>query len=159
MAAARLAGLGRRHLVFLGDIAHAEIADRFDGFAEQLEADGAVLIAQRDCPFTFAGGHDAMAALLAEHDEAIDGVFAASDPIAMGAMRALLEHGKPVPEHASVIGFDDSPAAAFFVPPLTSVRQNWHEAGRLLARKAMALAEGSAAHSEMLSVSLSVRAS
>lgn len=157
LAAQRLAQLGRRHLVFLGDIAHAEIADRFEGFRDHVQLDGGELIAQASCAFTFAGGHDAMIALLAEHDGRIDGVFAASDMIAMGAVRALTEMGKAVPTQVSVIGFDDTASAAFFVPPLTTVRQNWHEGGRLLARKALALIDGHSSPSETLPVSLIVR--
>jgi DNA-binding LacI/PurR family transcriptional regulator len=159
VAAGRLLSVGRRNLVFLGDTGYAEMADRFDGFCERLLADGVTPIALRPCAFTFSSGHDAMAELIGEFGSAIDGVFACSDPIAMGAIRALSEHGRAVPEQVSVVGFDDSPSAAFFIPALTTVRQDWHEGGRLLARKALALIEGDAVKSERMPVSLVTRTS
>lgn len=157
-AAERLLSLGRRNLAFLGNIEHAEMADRFGGFYQHLESGNARLVAQRSCDFTFAGGHDAMGMLLGEFGDHIDGVFACSDLIAMGAVRALVEQQRQVPEQVSVVGFDDSPTSAFFVPALTTIRQDWNGAGRLLARKALALIEGEQAVSEQLQTTLIVRA-
>lgn len=159
LAAQRLLSVGRRNLVFLGDTGYGEMADRFDGFCERLLADGIAPIAHRPCAFTFSSGHDAMASLIAEFGSGIDGVFACSDPIAMGAIRALTEHGRTVPDHVSIVGFDDSPSAAFFIPALTTVHQDWHEGGRLLARKALALIEGDSVKSERMPVSLVIRTS
>lgn len=48
-------------------------------------------------------------------------VFAASDPIAIGAMRSLYEHGYKIPDDISIIGFDDISVAEFSNPPLTTV--------------------------------------
>ena len=61
-----------------------------------------------------------------------DAVFAASDLIAIGAMRALREHGLRMPEDVAVVGFDDIPMARFANPPLTTVYQNTARAGELL---------------------------
>jgi DNA-binding LacI/PurR family transcriptional regulator len=159
IAAERLLTMGRRNLVFLGDTEYAEMADRFGGFSAQMEGTDAKLLARRSCAFTFAGGHDAMVSLIEAFGDVIDGVFACSDLIAMGAARALVEHARRIPEQVSVIGFDDSPTSAFFVPALTSIRQDWNEAGRLLARKALALVEGEQAVSEKLPTQLIVRSS
>ena len=57
-------------------------------------------------------------------------VFVANDQMALGLLRALHERGRRVPEDISVVGFDDLPEAAFFVPPLTSVHQDFAEVGR-----------------------------
>jgi LacI family transcriptional regulator len=57
-------------------------------------------------------------------------IFAASDVTAMGAYRALAEHGLSVPHDMSVVGFDDIEAAAFTTPPLTTVHQPFSELGR-----------------------------
>jgi DNA-binding LacI/PurR family transcriptional regulator len=159
IAAARLLSVGRRRLAYLGDIGHAEIADRFDGFCQRLSDEGVKPIGQRSCAFTFAGGHDAMADIIAEHGTDIDGVFACSDPVAMGAIRALTESGRHVPDQVSVVGFDDSPGAAFFIPALTTVHQDWHKGGRLLAHKALDLIDGHHVVSERLPVSLVIRTS
>lgn len=158
LAAQRLLALGRRRLAFLGDIEHAEIADRFDGFAGRLADEGTILVERRACDFTFAGGYDATVSMI-DDGSVIDGVFGCSDAIAMGAVRALAERGRSVPGEVAVVGFDGTSAATHFVPSLTTIRQNWHEAGRLLARKTLAMIEGGQARSETLAVSLAIGAS
>lgn len=70
--------------------------------------------------FTDEGGYAAMSKLLAQTPDAI---FAASDAMAVGAIRFLKEQGKRVPEDVSVVGFDDAPFAATTYPPLTTVHQ------------------------------------
>ncbi|WP_079051331.1 MULTISPECIES: LacI family DNA-binding transcriptional regulator [Streptomyces] len=57
-------------------------------------------------------------------------VFVANDQMALGLLRALHERGRSVPGDISVVGFDDLPEAAFFVPPLTTVHQDFAEVGR-----------------------------
>jgi DNA-binding LacI/PurR family transcriptional regulator len=57
-------------------------------------------------------------------------VFVANDQMALGVLRALAEAGRRVPEDVSVVGFDDLPEAAYFTPPLTTVRQDFVELGR-----------------------------
>jgi DNA-binding LacI/PurR family transcriptional regulator len=57
-------------------------------------------------------------------------VFAANDQMALGVLRALHERGRRVPEDVSVVGFDDIPEAASFMPPLTTVHQDFSEVGR-----------------------------
>ena len=58
-------------------------------------------------------------------------VFAANDQTALGVLRGLHEHGRSVPEDVSVVGFDDTPESAYLVPPLTTIRQDLGEVGRL----------------------------
>ncbi|HWI74605.1 MAG TPA: LacI family DNA-binding transcriptional regulator [Baekduia sp.] len=57
-------------------------------------------------------------------------VFVANDQMALGLLRLLREHGRDVPGDVSVVGFDDIPEAAYFTPPLTTVRQDFNEMGR-----------------------------
>jgi LacI family transcriptional regulator len=76
--------------------------------------------------FTEAGGYRGMHTLLARHPDA---VFAASDMMAFGALRALREEGLRVPEDVALVGFDDVPQAARSEPPLTSVRQPIYRLG------------------------------
>ena len=59
----------------------------------------------------------------------VTAVFAANDQMALGLLRALDERGRRVPEDVSVVGFDDLPEAAYFIPPLTTVRQDFDEVG------------------------------
>jgi DNA-binding LacI/PurR family transcriptional regulator len=60
----------------------------------------------------------------------VTAVFAANDSMAVGVLRALQERGRAVPQDVSVVGFDDVPEAAYFHPPLTTVRQDFGEVGR-----------------------------
>lgn len=158
VAAARLLALGRRRLVFLGDIDHAEIAARCAGFTEAATAAGATVTAARPDGFTFGGGDRAVRALLAA-GTAPDGIFAASDLLAMGAIGALTDAGLSVPEAVSVIGCDNTPMGASFVPPLTSIHQDWRQGGILLAKKILQMIEGEPVQSEMLPTQLVVRGS
>jgi DNA-binding LacI/PurR family transcriptional regulator len=61
-------------------------------------------------------------------------LFAQNDPMAIGAIQAARQHGQNVPEQLAVIGFDDIPLAAYFDPPLTTIRQNIFEHGCQAAR-------------------------
>jgi DNA-binding LacI/PurR family transcriptional regulator len=74
-----------------------------------------------------------MARLIEQHPE-IDGVLAASDTTAAGALRALRDAGRRVPEDVAVIGFDDFPLAERTTPRLTTVRQPLEEMGRAMIR-------------------------
>jgi DNA-binding LacI/PurR family transcriptional regulator len=108
-------------------------------------------------PFTVESGVRATQSLLRKKTR-VDAVFACNDLLAMGAIRTLLEAGHRVPQDVSVIGYDDTPLGAAFIPPLSSVHQNWHEGGMLLARKALALVRGERVHSETLPSRLVLRA-
>jgi DNA-binding LacI/PurR family transcriptional regulator len=91
---------------------------------------GEGLVAYGD--FSEAGGHAAMSALL-EREPHIDAVFAASDLMAGGALRALRAAGRRVPEDVAVVGFEDAPVARQTEPPLTTVHQPVEEMGRRMA--------------------------
>ncbi|MDN4053071.1 LacI family DNA-binding transcriptional regulator [Massilia sp. YIM B02763] len=156
--AERFLDQGRRRLVFLGDVDHAEVQERCAGFVDALSGRAPVHIL-RPKAFTFEAGFECVRALLKKKaGHASDGLFAASDQLAMGAIRALTEAGLRVPEDISVIGYDDTPGAASFVPPLTSVHQYLRDGGVLLAQKMLQMIEGRAdVHSEMLPTTLIVR--
>jgi DNA-binding LacI/PurR family transcriptional regulator len=87
--------------------------------------------------FGEASGFAAMQALLARRPD-IDAVFAASDPMAFGAMRAIKESGRRIPDDVAVVGFDGSPAAGNTEPPLTTVHQPAEAMGRHMARLLLA---------------------
>lgn len=161
-AAERFLEQGRRKLIFLGDVDHAEVQERCAGFIDTLAGRATVHIL-RPKAFTFEAGFDSVQTLLKKKPGlacdglAFDGLFAASDLLAMGAIRALTEASLRVPDDISVIGYDDTPGAASFVPPLTSVHQYLRDGGVLLARKMLAMIEGQPTDSEMLPTTLIVR--
>ena len=109
--------------------------DRLAGYRDALRDEGIratrKLIADGD--FTVTGGAQAMRRLLRGNPD-IDGLFAASDLMAIGAIQALESLGRRVPEDVAVIGFDDVAAALIADPPLTTVRQPIEVMGRQMAR-------------------------
>ncbi|MGV9307952.1 LacI family DNA-binding transcriptional regulator [Nonomuraea sp. NPDC003727] len=73
-------------------------------------------------------------------------VFAANDQMALGLLRAFHERGRAIPDQISVVGFDDIPDAAHFVPPLTTVHQDFAEVGRRCVQRVLRqIREGRAA--------------
>lgn len=69
-------------------------------------------------------------------------VFVANDQMALGLLRRLHEAGRTVPRDISIVGFDDIPEAAYFSPPLTTVRQDFAELGRRCLHILLARIEG-----------------
>jgi DNA-binding LacI/PurR family transcriptional regulator len=108
---------------------------RLAGYREAVRASGHPisddLVAYGD--FSEASGTAAMRTLLAARPD-LDAVFAASDLMAFGALRALAEAGRRVPDDVAVVGFDDAPIARQAVPPLTTVYQPIEEMGRQMAK-------------------------
>ena len=107
--------------------------DRLAGYREAMRDAGRevdpVMIEAGD--FTQDSGARAMGALL-ERCPDLDGLFAANDLMAAGALAVLHERGRRVPEDVALVGFDDSPVALTTRPPLTSVRQSLDAMGREL---------------------------
>ncbi|HEX6074874.1 MAG TPA: LacI family DNA-binding transcriptional regulator [Micromonosporaceae bacterium] len=141
-----------RHLLRLGRRRIATIAgpqdmnagiDRLSGYRSALrETNCRSLVAVGD--FTRESGERAMRQLL-EDDPALDAVFVASDPMAIGALRALHRAGRRVPDDVAVVGFDDNDAARYSVPPLTTVRQPVEDLGRGMVRLLLRCFEGETA--------------
>ncbi|WP_199036541.1 LacI family DNA-binding transcriptional regulator [Glycomyces salinus] len=113
---------------------------RLAGYRAALAAaDRRAIVAVGD--FTAQSGLDAMRQLLSDEPD-LDAVFAASDLMAHGALIALREAGRRVPEDVAVVGFDDIAMASYSEPPLTTVRQPITDIGRTLALHMLALLAG-----------------
>ena len=84
---------------------------------------------------TMEGAYDDMRRMLAGRPELPTAFFADNDIIALGAMRALWEHGCKIPEDISVVGFDDLPFSAISYPALTTIRVPKREMGRVAVRR------------------------
>jgi DNA-binding LacI/PurR family transcriptional regulator len=132
LAVDRLVGLGRRRIATItGPLDEPPGHERLDAFRESLRRHGLTEAGVAEGHFTQIGGVRAMRDLLDTAPE-MDGVFIASDLMALGAMPVLQQHGCRVPEDIAVIGFDDSNAALACEPPLTTVRQPVEEmSGRM----------------------------
>jgi DNA-binding LacI/PurR family transcriptional regulator len=137
-----LVSLGRRNIAHIaGPPDQTSATDRFDGYRDALLATGSELIGQGD--FTEESGARAMAGLLDRCPD-LDAVFAANDLMASGALKTLRERGLRVPQDVAVVGFDDMSSVVEGIdPPLTTVRQDVEEMGRLMVRLLLRmLAEG-----------------
>ncbi|MCF7222876.1 LacI family DNA-binding transcriptional regulator [Marilutibacter chinensis] len=157
-----LTGLGRRRIAFLGDASshYPEFFDRYRGCDAALHAIGLGMDEglQVDAVSSEEAGYDAARTLLARKVP-FDAVFAASDLIAIGAMRALTEAGLRVPEDVAVAGFDDIPMARFAQPALTTVFQDTSRAGAMLVESLLAQIRDEPVESITLPASLVVRRS
>ncbi|MCJ2181448.1 LacI family DNA-binding transcriptional regulator [Novosphingobium sp. 1949] len=162
MAGAHLIGLGRRRIAFLGqaDEHYPEFAERYAGLCEALEAAGIAPdpALRRDTISHEALGRAAMEDILASGTR-FDGVFAASDLIALGAMAALRAAGLSAPEDVALIGFDDLPAAAMNSPALTTIAQDMKGAGERLVETLLARIEDREPPSPLLETRLVLRES
>ncbi|MBY8882824.1 LacI family DNA-binding transcriptional regulator [Actinacidiphila acidipaludis] len=126
-----------RHLLDLGHQTVWHVAGPEESFAAErrVAAWRAVLAgAGRPEPEVLRGDWSAesgyRAGRLLAADPGCTAVFVANDQMALGVLRALHEAGRRVPEDVSVVGFDDIPEAASFMPPLTTVHQDFAEVGR-----------------------------
>jgi DNA-binding LacI/PurR family transcriptional regulator len=105
-----------------------EARQRVEGWMGALEAAGATAPALLRGDWSPRSGYELGARLLESRD--LTAVFVANDQMALGLLRRLHERGLDVPGDVSVVGFDDIPEAAYFMPPLTTVRQDFAEMGR-----------------------------
>jgi DNA-binding LacI/PurR family transcriptional regulator len=96
--------------------------ERLAGFRRAMAAHGHRDVTAVGGDGTREGGAAAARRLLAEHPD-VDGLFVASDAMALGALTVVYRHGRRVPDDVAIVGFDDSAAAAACDPPLTTVRQ------------------------------------
>jgi len=163
------ARLAVQHLIDLGHRKIAEITgplfnydahDRHEGWLATLKDNGLVPGPMVEGDFTIEGGYRAMIRLL---DDGTDftAIFIGNDSMAFGAQTALRERGLRVPDDVSIVGFDDLPEAAHFVPGLTTVRQDFHMLGRLAVEYIISLIEvpDTPIHQRVLKPKLIVRES
>jgi len=135
-AVALLAARGARRIgTITGPLDMAVGHDRLSGYQQAMAEAGRPYRSRsvQEGDFTVEGGAAAMRRLLAAEPE-LDAVFAASDLMAVGAMRVLAEAGRKVPDDVAVVGFDDAGEAQLALPGLTTIRQPVEELGRTMAR-------------------------
>jgi LacI family transcriptional regulator len=161
-AVEHLLSLGHRRIACITNapLVYTAAKERLSGYKAALAAAGiayeAVLVAEAN--FDAPSGHTAMAELLAR--TTFDAAFIASDVVALGAIGALRKAGRRVPDDVSIVGFDDIPLAAYFDPPLTTVRLPAFELGQAAGRALLErLADRANPHRTLLPTELIVRGS
>ena len=129
LATAHLLELGHQSVWHIsGPPDWLEAQDRVAGWRATLDAAGAPAPPVLVGDWSAQAGYELGRELAANLD--VTAVFVANDQMALGLLRSLHEAGRRIPGDISVVGFDDIPEAAYFTPPLTTVRQNFNEMGR-----------------------------
>jgi len=124
-----LLSLGHRTVYHVaGPSSNLDAVERVDGWRKALREAGAPEPPVLAGDWSSASGY-ALGRQLATAPD-LTAIFCGNDPMALGVMRALTERGFGVPGDVSVVGFDDVPEAGFYLPPLTTVRQDFGEVGR-----------------------------
>lgn len=157
LATRHLIACGCRRIAYVGDRALPEYNARYQGYQRALREAG---MAPLDLMARYSR-HDlqqTMTRALAAGAE-FDGVMAASDTLAIGALQALRAEGRRVPDEVQVVGFDDIPSATIISPSLTTVRQDVVTGARLLVDHLLDRIAGRDAPSTELPVQLVVRES
>lgn len=150
LAAARLLARGCRRVgTVTGPMDMAAGLDRFAGWAETLAEAGLPVDVVEHGDFTAQGGVDAMRRLLAAHPD-LDGVFVASDLMAVAAMGELQAAGRRVPDDVALVGFDASATASMTRPPLTTVANPVSQMAKRATELLLQLLKGEPASSEVL---------
>jgi DNA-binding LacI/PurR family transcriptional regulator len=161
-ATRHLIGLNRERIAFLGTASthYPEFFERYRGYCEALKNEGANVspALQVDAMTMENSGYIATRELLSR-GERFDAIVAASDLIAIGALRALQEASIDVPRDVSVVGFDDIPAASLSHPPLTTVMQDTRLAGEELVDSLLRSIRGEPVENKVLPAKLITRRS
>lgn len=163
MAVDYLVEQGHRDVALLvGPPGWVDAGDRQDAAVERCRAHGLqprVLAGD----WSAASGYRAGSALVSEaqggRGRLPTAVFAANDAMALGLLAALHERGVAVPGTVSVVGFDDVAEAAFYTPPLTTVRQDFATLGARVIAATLALVDGDEPELGLVPASLVVRRS
>jgi LacI family transcriptional regulator len=145
-ATRHLIELGHRRIGLLSGSYFSFAAQRSVGYRAALEDAGLDFdegFVERAPSYSAEEGLDGMRSLLSRA-KGLTAVFAETDELAIGAIRALFEAGLSVPGDLSVVGFDDIDICAFLSPGLTTVRQPIHEMGKKTAEIMSALIAGEA---------------
>jgi DNA-binding LacI/PurR family transcriptional regulator len=162
LAGRHLAERGRGAIAFMGTVTEdcPEFVERWIGYQRALKEAGLTqdVRLQLDASPTEEAGRIAALKLL-EQGIHFDGIFATSDLVAIGAMRALHEAGVNVPRDVSIVGFDDLAAARMAEPAITTIAQDTRLAGEKLVETLIAKIEERAPENVLLPVKLVVRAS
>jgi DNA-binding LacI/PurR family transcriptional regulator len=142
LAAEHLVGSGRRWIAEIAGPQDTNVGvARHQGYREAMALAGLESTRTGFADFTEAGGAAAMARLLGRCPD-LDAVFAGSDNMAAGAVRALKAAGRRVPGDVAVVGFDDLPIARMTDPALTTVHQPVQALDREMAKMLVGLIGG-----------------
>lgn len=162
LATSHLLSLGRKRILFIGDRDLPEVALRYQGYVDAHRSHG--LEVDPDLSLTVGFGHGLRATIprLGEALESgleIDGIFAASDELAIAAIDALSQHGLSAPHDVGIVGYDNVGQAATARPALTTINQNIAQGGEFLVEALIDKLEGKSVASRLTDTELVIRES
>jgi len=133
LAAEHLLKLGRRKILFLGDIELPEVTLRYQGFLKA-HAEQGVKYDERLTVRTNFGGKAVKAGIkyILKQGLKFDAIFSSSDLLAMSAINALGKFGLRVPKDVAIVGYDNINLAKMATPPLTTIDQSVAEGGVIM---------------------------
>jgi len=147
MATEHLLSIGCRRIAYIGGRTTSPAVQRLEGYREALTRaghaipDSYIICKAHGDEASDVSGYEAMQSLL-ELEPPIDGVFCFNDPMAMGAMKAIVERGKRIPEDIAIIGCGNLLYSPLLRVPLTSIDQQSHRIGEEAAKLALTLISG-----------------
>lgn len=159
-AAAHLVRLGRTRIAYFGETEGIEMKLRFQGYLNILAESGLSYDPRLVVPTHFEiASAEAAVVNLVNKGITFDGLFAASDIIAFGAIRGLVKAGLKVPQDVSVVGYDNIQLASFSHPALSTISQDLARAGKLMVSKLIGSISNDETHSEIVATELIIRES
>lgn len=161
MATQHLIELGHQRIAHIsGRADHQDALERRQGYLMALQDAGIAPIDGLIVEGNFRRQSGVMAIeMLLSQGISFSAIFAANDQMAYGARLALYRRGIRVPEDLSLVGFDDEPAAAYMIPPLTTIRQPSEQIGQGAARLILAHLDGDSITLPNLKAELIIRES
>lgn len=152
--------IGRKKILFIGDIALPEVALRYEGMTQAHKAAGMSHDLRLILPLNFSAlTADREVRRALKDGPEFDAIFAASDVLAMAAMRTLLAEGVDIPGDVAVIGYDNVGSAKMAAPPLSTVDQNIAMGGEVMVDLLLRKLAGEKVESKLLPTELIIRES
>jgi DNA-binding LacI/PurR family transcriptional regulator len=146
---------GRRRVLFVGDTTFREIRRRREGLMSVIRQAEDIVVDEIELhSFSYESAYDTASRYLDVIEHTPDAIFAFNDTAAMAFISAFRDAGIRIPEEASVVGYNDIPSAEYFSPPITTIRQDTHQAGRVLAAKLMRILDGETPRSAVIKTEL-----
>lgn len=159
-ATSHLARLGRQTILFMGRTEAPEALQRFRGYREGLQIADLVHKPEHfvPCLWQLESAETSIDSII-QQGRSFDGIVAASDIIALGAIRSLTRHGFSVPGDVAVVGYDNVAFSQLTTPALTTIDQDVANAGRLILAKLLDNHSKQTSPSERLATELIIRQS
>ena len=133
---------GRRRFLFVGDTSFREMHQRREGL-RSIASESAIAVDDIELhSFSYGSAYDAAQRYLDLIESPPDAIFTWNDTAAMAFISVFRDASIDVPGDVSVVGYNDVPSAKYFSPPITTIRQDTFQAGRVLVAKLMRIVDG-----------------